>query len=655
MLCRRPVDTSYSRRLHALVILAFLAPLFASRALAAPVSDEIASILTELRATAVGKIPAPGGLRGRLGAAVIENPRLFFPSHSDTAIDRRLASHAPMLLDDEDRAAALLGLWTAMNADTIMSDPLVDELPGGRIRLAWRGSELHLTRSDSGLAISGAADSAPPIAPLPATSSSIQLKVIISIIATNDIHGALFSYPAPRAKVEPRPVIGGMGAVATFVKRTRAVAAALGRPTLLLDAGDIYQGTPEGTLTQGGAMIPVLNALGYDAMTIGNHEFDHGHGNAARLIASMRSPVLGANVVDISSGGIALGLRDDIFFDDLDIGVIGLLTTQMPTLSFKANIAGLAFRSETEVLRERIAVLRDSGARTIIALTHTGVDFDRKVLGEEDGLDVIVGGHSHTPLDSAAISPRGVIIIQTGGKTAEVARLDIAIRSDGGVESHAYRLVTMYADAYPPDGTISAIIDSSTAGVAGEMSRVLGEADTAVTASYRDESPMGRLATDVLREWAGAEVAVLSGGGIRGSFAAGPIRRRDCFQVFPFGNELAVGEISGKALLKVFEHGVSTDRGRIQISGATIRADTSAAEGARLVEVRIGGILIDPARSYRVTTDAFLAQGGSGYFAGEKITWEIHPEIDLFELLAKRVESAGRITADPIVRIEFLR
>lgn len=609
-------------------------------------------LIMDFRAAAQGEI-RPGGLRAWLGPSALENPRRLLPNFSDTAFARKLSAYAPFAPTNEDRAAAALGIWIAENADTILSTaPTVWE-EGERAALVWPGTRLPLKCYGSHFHIVGA-ETAPrlrrPERPAPRGER-------ITVVFTNDIHGALLPFEAFWVRREPRPMAGGMASVATYVRTARTVAAAMGTPVLLLDAGDCYQGTPEGTISKGWAMVPVLNALDYDAIEIGNHDYDHGRTNAEALVGHLEAPVLGANIFDTATGRIEAGLQREVFWEGAGtrVGITGVLTTTMPTLTFARNIAGLEFRSETVTLGEIMPELRAQGAKLTIALNHVGFDGDTAIARAVPGIDLIVGGHSHTVVDTAWVGPNGTIVVQTGGKGSAVGRIDLVVKPEGGIETFAYRHVSLYLDQFPEDNRMKETIRSATGDVGREMARVLGTAETDVTPSYNNESRMGRLSTDLLREWAHADVAVLAGGGIRGGFSAGPVRVRDCFQVFPFGNPLAVADVPGAVLARVFEHGVSTPRGSIQVSGAALRADTSLPVGSRLVEARVGGEILDPARTYRVVTDAFLAQGGSGYFANEKIAWELHYELSAYELLRDHVERAGVVRPPLEARITFRR
>ena len=172
------------------------------------------------------------------------------------------------------------------------------------------------------------------------------------MVLTKESEGYLLPYPDPWSKAETRPIVGGVTSIATYVRRCRAIAAAQDVPLFLFDAGDLYQGTPEGTLTKGSVMVPVMNSLSYDAIAIGNHEYDHGRQNAERLVAALKAPVLGANVFDSTTRKLEKGLRRRLVLDrgGVRVGLTGILTTHMRGLTFAKNILNLDFRPHIPTL-----------------------------------------------------------------------------------------------------------------------------------------------------------------------------------------------------------------------------------------------------------------------------------------------------------------
>lgn len=617
-------------------------------ALASPRAD-VDRMLSELRRTADGK-SRPGGIRSILSPTLIENPRWALPNLNDTDFPRRMRWYAPFARSPQDRAAAAVGLWLTYHGETIAMSPQISET-AGYVRLQWPGTLLILERMPRGLRIHAMGDTAPARLPDAAPLPPYQR---LTILSTNDIHGALVPYPAPWSKAETRPLVGGMGSVATFVRRSRTVAAALDEPVLLLDAGDWYQGTPEGTLSKGDAVISVMNALRYDAASVGNHDYDNGRKNIEALISRLKAPVFAANAMDSATGKREKGIREHRILrrGDIAIGLTGITTPGMPTLTFEKNIRGLTFSDPIETLRGVIPKLKDGKSDIVIVISHLGFSDDKALADSVAGIDVIVGGHSHTAVDTPWVGSHRTIVVQTAGKASTVGRLDLLVSPSGGVDTFVWQTVPMMLNSFPEDPEMRKVIQRSTSAGAAEMARVIGRSETDVPASYRQESPMGRLATDVIRTWAKADVGILAGGGIRSSFASGPISVRDCFQVFPFDNILAMATVSGEVLYRVIEYGTTTERGRIQMSGVTVLTDTSALPGQRVIEAKVGGRPLRKELEYRVVTDAFLAQGGSGYFAGEKIPWDFSNET-VFELLCDYVQKTGTVRPPAEERLRY--
>lgn len=617
--------------------------------------DQVAPAIAQLRAAARGEW-WEGGLRGRLSPALLAAPRRARADLSDTALRWEMNDYAPLTRSPEDRAAAALGLWLAAHGETIASEPVRrTERSVGAVLVEWPGSVLYL--HDGEVEAAGATVDQIETLEEPAYfafASESAPPRRLSIVFTNDLHGALLPYEG--AGRDAGITFGALASVATYVRRARTVAAAMGQPFVLLDAGDFYQGTPEGTLSRGSAVVPVFNVLGYDAIIVGNHEYDHGRANAESLVARLDAPVFGANVTDTTTGEIEEGFQHStrIRRGGLDIALTGVLTTNMPSLTFLSNIENLAFASETATLTAEVARIRADSPDLLVVLNHVGYDGDKGLADGVPGIDLLVGGHTHTYAREAWVGRNGTIVVQAGAHGMTLGRIDLDVRPEGGVETYAYRLVSTRVDRLPPDPATLAQIRAASADVSREVERAVGRATAEIQASYRNESSLGRLATDVLREWSGAEIAILSGGGIRASLPAGELRVRDCFRVFPFGNRAARGRVRGDVLLKTLEHGATSDRGRIQISGVEMEIDTRLAPGARLVSVRMNGAPLDPAREYDVVTDAFLAQGGSGYFIAENgpTAWTVADD-EVLAIFLAHIERVGTIAPPPAPRLRY--
>jgi 2',3'-cyclic-nucleotide 2'-phosphodiesterase (5'-nucleotidase family) len=424
----------------------------------------------------------------------------------------------------------------------------------------------------------------------------------LRILYVNDFHG--FAEPF-RLVGSPQPV-GGIAALAEEVKRLRA-----GQPTLLLAAGDMIQGNQWANFFQGESAIRLMNALGFDALVLGNHEFDFGQEVLKQRLAEAAFPVLGANVEGLP------GIRPYVIKEvgGWRVLIIGVVTVDTPVMTHPRNVAGLTFRPPEEAIR-RIAPEIMAPADLVVVLSHLGLPADRRLAREVPGIQVIVGGHTHTRIERP-LAVNGSWIVQAWEHGKTLGCLDL-IRTDGRVTLAGGRLI----DIDPAKGAapeIAALVESYGSRVQAALDEVLGEAlvDLDSKGARERETNLGNLLTDRLRQETGAEVAILNGGGIRADIPAGPIRVRQVMDVLPFNNFPVVLRLTGSEIKEVLEHGVSEAGGHggkfPQVSGVMFVYQTASPSGRRVLKVEISGRPLEPERTYTVATNDFLAAGGDGY------------------------------------------
>ncbi|MGC9320278.1 MAG: bifunctional metallophosphatase/5'-nucleotidase, partial [Armatimonadota bacterium] len=396
------------------------------------------------------------------------------------------------------------------------------------------------------------------------------------------------------------------------INEIRAANEAAGAQTLVLIAGDVLQGTPLSTVFKGEVDFVALNAMDVDAMVVGNHEFDFGMPNLHRLIEMARFPILSANIRRRADATRVFPGTARFTVGDEMVVVVGLTTPETRITTKPSNVANLTFEEPAEVasmLAERITRTRD---RLIVALTHLGHEQDIALARGVPKLDVIVGGHSHTKVETAAqVGPS--LVVQAGSYGHYLGRLDLVI-DDGRVSSYDYQLIPMEASR-PEDAEVRAIVEGYSARLGEAMRKVVGTAEVPLDGEREHvrsgETNLGNAITDAMRLVSGAPIALHNGGGIRASIDAGPITLGEVLQVLPFGNEVATVELTGRQLHDILHQSIAAERpfgGFLHVSGLRI-----AAEGARIVEVTVGDEPLDLQETYLVATNAFLLEGGDGY------------------------------------------
>ncbi|MBI4577383.1 MAG: bifunctional metallophosphatase/5'-nucleotidase [Planctomycetes bacterium] len=443
------------------------------------------------------------------------------------------------------------------------------------------------------------------------------------VVHTNDVHGQ--AYPvAVTDESGQRRERGGYAALARYIAREREAAERSGAGLLLLDGGDIWQGTPEGTLTGGRLCIEFMNLVGYDAAAPGNHEFDHGATRFVALAAHADFPFLSGNILNEATADTPVWLRRAVVreVNGVRVGLSGLTTSTTPTITMKGSTEGLAFDSEVTGARAAVAELRQAGAQVVILVSHCGEEDDRVVARSVPGIDLIVGGHSHTALVPEEVPGTGTLLVQAGSKGRWAGRVELSISLPSGrVVAHEARLDELEAVPLESVPDVAEVVARWSGEVQRRMESRVGELRVSLGRDPAPfSSPLGCFLADLMRERTGVQVAFHNNGGIRADLAAGPVTLRDLFQVSPFGNTLVTCTLEGSTLKKVLEHALAYPRGAMEVSGLVCRFDPTAPEGARVRRVEVGGEPLDEARSYRVVTNNFIFQGGDGHTAFAEAT-----------------------------------
>ena len=478
--------------------------------------------------------------------------------------------------------------------------------------------------------------------PLLLAAPAADAKIVrLTIVHTNDIHGGIDPTGATFMSRDFPPRLGGGASMVTMLQSVRSRVEKQGGHMLLMDAGDIFQGTPVGTLTRGRAVIDVMNAAGYDVFSLGNHDFDEGLDNAKQLVARASFPAIDANLVDASTGETVDWVDPWIVkdFGDLKVGIFGLITPETKNMSFPANIAGLDFAPISPSARRCVAELKAQGVDVILGLGHVGIPYDPQEAlaqrqrdgwpAEDDprataidlahavpGIDAFFAGHIHKGFDAAWVDPvTHTYIFQTYGRGsgAGIVTLDIDTTTNQ-IVGHKFwsergYLLTFFEDEFWPDAGVAKTINGEVAKAEAGMDREIGRATGKFSRTGEGETPMGNAVCDAMLEETGADFAFSNLGGIRDEFGPGPVTPRDVFKVLPFDNKMVVFTMSGALLREIVETRVSGTHSGLYIAGGKVVYNPTRADFDRIVSFSVGGQTWDPTRNYRVVTSDFLAQG----------------------------------------------
>jgi 2',3'-cyclic-nucleotide 2'-phosphodiesterase (5'-nucleotidase family) len=449
----------------------------------------------------------------------------------------------------------------------------------------------------------------------------------LRIIATNDFHGA-FEPRADSSGVRR----GGAAYVATVIKQARAECAQSGEcESMLLDGGDMFQGTAASNRTYGATVVELYNTLGYAAAALGNHEWDWGRDSLRARMRQARYPVLGANV-RLADGRDAEWVRDDtvLTVGGVKVGVIGLTTVETPRTTMAVNVADFRFVPPAPVVNHRARALRTRGADAVVVVAHAGAFCERAdaeptcdgeivdlARGITERVDAIVSGHTHSLVNTHV---NGIAIVQARSHGRAVGIVDIPL---GGRGPAAVAVRDVVTDSVTPDPAVDALVKRVVAAVAAEMSRPIAQIAEPLRRSGRQYA-LGNLIADAQRAAGKADVAVMNNGGIRADLQAGQATYGSLFEIQPFGNTLVRLTVRGRDLRAYLERLVGRDAVNAHVSGVNVVYAPTKPVGSRIVNATMadGRPLRDDA-VYSLVFTNFLLGGGDGLgLSGDAIKTE---------------------------------
>ncbi len=361
--------------------------------------------------------------------------------------------------------------------------------------------------------------------------------VPLTILHTNDLHAHLLSQKNGQ---------GGAARIAGYMKKVREQE----QYVLNLNAGDMISGTPVSSMFKGDPIFRVLNHWGLDAAALGNHEFDYGWDRIRRYQDIAAFPLLCANAYTTGTDGMKHLIADEEYkiftFGNVRIGVISVVAEWTPNMTVKEAVRGITFLPSIETLQRLVPVVSKQ-ADIVIALTHVGYRHDRTIAEEVDGIDLIIGGHSHTVLKEIQ-KVRNIPILQAGDDGLYVGRIDI--RADTETDSIVemkYTLLEVDESLAAPDSETQKEINRWEKETSEMVDRPLGEA--AVDLSKND---MILLANDAFLEATGADYAHQNRGGTRGGIPKGTFSYRTIWNIYPFENTLVTAQVKGNRLPDAF-------------------------------------------------------------------------------------------------------
>ena len=503
-------------------------------------------------------------------------------------------------------------------------------------------------------------------------AGAARAEYTLHILHINDFHSrvepisANDSTCAPDAEAQGE-CFGGIARVATAIRELRDRLQADGQNVIVLDAGDQYQGSLFYTTYRGSDTDEFMNAIGFDAMAVGNHEFDDGPEGLAKLADGVGFPVISGNL-DLSRSDLRDKVGDLVTLEvgGERIGIVSALAMDTPETSSPGG--EVIFVDDVESLTADVERLTGEGVDKIVALTHSGYRRDLHFAETVPGLDAVIGGHSHTLLGDmeGAEGPYPTLVTGPGGAEVPVATAYAYGKylghltltwDDAGKLIRAEGQPVLLDASVRPDPQIAARVAEMGDPIEELKQRVVAEIAAPIDGDRVlcrvGECEMGNVIADAMLERVRGQdisIAVMNGGGIRASIDPGPVTMGEVLTVLPFQNTLATFALSGADIVRALENGASQyedGAGRFaQVAGLKYTVDPGAEPGSRIGEVQVrqdgGWVPVDRSARYGVVSNDYLRNGGDGYavFAEKAIdAYDFGP--DLADVLAEYLIGQG--------------
>jgi len=425
------------------------------------------------------------------------------------------------------------------------------------------------------------------------------------ILHTNDTHAHLEPYDRKELRS-----VGGIARRATMIRQARKQ---FGDKLLVVDAGDTFQGTPVFNFFRGKADYEAMDAAGYEATTVGNHDLDEGLDNLKTQIKSRSMRLISSNLVDATTRKPVFGADWVVERGGNRIGIFGVIGEVSAWQSIaRKHRKGLDVLPAAETARRKAQELRAKGCKTILMLSHSGFEEDQALAAAVPGIDLIIGGHSHTRVDHPKEVRCGTwttLVAQAFQWGEYLGRIELDLAPDGHIQAHNGFLVPVAGDT-PEAEDVATLVKGYTSRIEIAMGEVVGQAPQGLSTDgkYDRECGLGRWASDIVRQTTGAEIAFLNAGGLRASINPGPVHVGDIYQVFPFENTLVTLSMTGSQLRRLLGLVARREAGLLYMSGATALLGDGKVE-----EVLVGGKPLQDGRVYRVATIDYLAQANDKY------------------------------------------
>jgi 2',3'-cyclic-nucleotide 2'-phosphodiesterase (5'-nucleotidase family) len=490
----------------------------------------------------------------------------------------------------------------------------------------------------------------------------------LAVYHTSDAHGWYSARPAEWDNENRARLIGGFAALSALLRKETT-------PYLLLDSGDMFQGTPEGILTKGMASVTLMNQLGYGASVPGNHEYDYGDAVFRTLVSSAAFSILGANVYD-KAGAAYLKPYTILKKAGKKIAVLGLAGRHTATSTLPTNVKHLEFRDEAEETAKWLPEIKAQKPDAVIVLAHLGLSeevsikrvdvstwtFDAAAYGTlriaraAKGIDLVLGGHNHAALLKGYHDPvSGAWLGESGYGLSYVSRAELTFDdASGELAGLKIEVLPLWTDATGEDPAVLKTIAVFNDAVEREMGKEAGRAAANLSFSPDGlDSKIGNWLCDITRAATGAGMAFFNTKAIRAEIKKGPVRLRDVYQAMPFDNTVVTMRLTGAQVKRLMADNLRA-MSFMQVSGVEVEYRLGPDGKPDKIILKRYGREIDPRQEFLVATNNYLAFGGNGgdvFAEGREITDTLLPVRDLM----LKAFAAGPVTAPEGGRIKRIK
>ena len=459
----------------------------------------------------------------------------------------------------------------------------------------------------------------------------------MTILHTNDVHSRIepinrFDSTCSAEDDAAGECFGGVARIKTAIDMLRAE----NENVIVLDAGDQFQGSMFYTTYKGSAAAEFMNMTGYDVMAVGNHEFDDGPAKLSDFADAVEFPIISGNINVGQEASLEGDVEPYVILDVAgeQVAIVSVLATD--TAETSSPGANVIFSDEIEYLQQVVSELEAQGVNKIVALTHVGFNKDLEIAQNVAGIDVVVGGHSHTFASASdpdatitypywASGPNGelVPVVTAYAYSKYVGELHVTFDGEGNLIDATGDTVLLDA-SIAPDEAVAARVAELGGPLEEIRAQVVATASAAIDGdrgSCRSgECQMGNLVAEAMLDRVadqGIQIAIQNGGGLRASIDEGEITMGEVLTVLPFQNTLATFQLKGSDVIAALENGVGQvedGAGRFpQVAGMSYTWNPAAEPGSRIVSVMVGGEPIDPEATYGVVSNNYMRGGGDGY------------------------------------------